>query len=81
MWVDEWDRALESALGDLERSVGLQQQCWRRDRQAWQQQLAQAQHREAELCQQIERLVVQLNSMDTSPEPNPLVQRIKMIGA
>lgn len=81
MWVDEWEPALESALTDLERSVRLQQQSWHQDRQTWQQQLAQAQQREAELCAQIERLVIQLNSMDASPERNPLVQRIKMIGA
>lgn len=81
MWVDEWETALESALMDLERSVGLQQQQWLQDRQRWQQQLAHSQQREAELCAQIERLVLQLNSMDASPERNPLVQRIKMIGA
>ena len=81
MWVDEWDKALESALVDLERSVALQQQCWQQDRQGWRQQLAQSQQREAELCAQIERLVTQLNSLDASPERNPLVQRIKMIGA
>ncbi|MFT8212067.1 MAG: hypothetical protein ACMZI0_18565 [Symbiopectobacterium sp.] len=68
MWVDEWEPALESALTDLERCVRLQQ-------------LTQSQQREAELCAQIERLVIQLNSMDASPERNPLVQRIKMIGA
>lgn len=81
MWVDEWETALESALTDLERSVGRQQQLWQRDRLALQQQLEQFQQREAELCSQIERLVIQLNSMDASPERNPLVQRIKMIGA
>ena len=59
----------------------MQQQSWHQDRQTWQQQLAQAQQREAELCAQIEKLVIQLNSMDASPERNPLVQRIKMIGA
>ncbi|MGX8939693.1 hypothetical protein ACWWJF_02305 [Symbiopectobacterium sp. Eva_TO] len=81
MWVDEWEPALESTLTDLERCVRLQQQGWRQDRESWQQQLTQAQQREAELCAQIEKLVIQLNSMDASPERNPLVQRIKMIGA
>ncbi|MGL9735566.1 MAG: hypothetical protein ACR5LF_07655 [Symbiopectobacterium sp.] len=81
MWVDEWESVLESALTDLERCVRLQQQGWRQDRENWQQQLTQAQQREAELCAQIEKLVIQLNSMDESPERNPLVQRIKMIGA
>lgn len=81
MWVDEWETTLESALTDLERSVQRQQRLWQDEHLQWQRQLAQAERREAELCAQIERLVAQLNTMDASPERNPLMQRIKMIGA
>ncbi|KHN50362.1 MbeD/MobD family mobilization/exclusion protein [Pectobacterium fontis] len=81
MRVEELEYRLDSALRALEQSVQRQQQTWRQEHQSLQQQLLQAKERDAYLCTQIERLSAQLNSMDSSPERNPLIQKMKMIYA
>ncbi|RLM20561.1 hypothetical protein BIY29_14945 [Brenneria alni] len=81
MWVEELETRLNGAFQELERSVQQQQQIWRRDYQQLQQQLAQARQHEAQLCEQIEQLVTQLNAMDSSPARNPLLQKVKVISA
>ncbi|KFX20259.1 hypothetical protein N6P31_14400 [Pectobacterium betavasculorum] len=81
MRVEELEYRLDSALQALEQSVQRQQQTWRQEHQSLQQQLLQAQERDAYLCTQIERLSAKLSSMDNSPERNPLIQKMKVIHA
>ncbi|ATY89478.1 hypothetical protein WCU81_08845 [Pectobacterium atrosepticum] len=81
MRVEELEYRLDSALQALEQSVQRQQQTWRQEHQSLQQQLLQAQERDACLCTQIERLSAQLSSMGSSPERNPLIQKMKVIHA
>ncbi|MCG8708755.1 hypothetical protein JHU04_001978 [Brenneria sp. 4F2] len=79
MWIEELETRLDGAFGELERSVQQQQQTWLRDYQRLQQQLAQAKQRETQLGDQIKQLVAQLNAMDSSPERNPLLHKVKII--
>ncbi|WP_224718005.1 hypothetical protein [Pectobacterium versatile] len=81
MRVEELEYRLDSALQALEQSVQRQQQMWRQEHQSLQQQLLQAKERDAYLCTQIERLSAQLSAMDSSPERNPLIQKMKIIHA
>ncbi|KAA9002821.1 hypothetical protein FJU30_02600 [Affinibrenneria salicis] len=81
MRLEELETRLNGALLDLERTLQQQQQTWRQDYQALQQQLAQSQQREHELSARINQLVNQLNMVDASPERNPLMQKIKVINA
>ncbi|KHT32021.1 hypothetical protein [Pectobacterium carotovorum] len=81
MRVEELEYRLDSALQALEQSVQRQQQMWRQEHQSLQQQLIQVKERDAYLCAQIERLSAQLSAMDSSPERNPLIQKMKIIHA
>ncbi|WP_409160336.1 MbeD/MobD family mobilization/exclusion protein [Pectobacterium sp. B2J-2] len=81
MRLEELEYRLDSALRALEQSVQRQQQTWRQEYQSLQQQLVQAKERDAYLCSQIERLSAQLNAVDSSPERNPLIQKMKAIHA
>ncbi|ASN87192.1 hypothetical protein D5073_07060 [Pectobacterium versatile] len=81
MRVEELEYRLDSALQALEQSVQSQQQMWRQEHQSLQQQLLQVKERDAYLCAQIERLSAQLSAMDSSPERNPLIQKMKIIHA
>lgn len=81
MRVEEVEYRLDSALRALEQSVQRQQQMWRQEHQSLQQQLLQAKARDVYLCAQIERLSAQLSAMDSSPERNPLIQKMKIIHA
>ncbi|KGA42630.1 hypothetical protein [Pectobacterium odoriferum] len=81
MRVEELEYRLDSALRALEQSVQRQQQTWRQEHQSLQQQLLQVKERDAYLCAQIERLSAQLSVMDSSPERNPLIQKMKIIHA
>ncbi|MBA0168254.1 MULTISPECIES: hypothetical protein [Pectobacterium] len=81
MRVEELEYRLDSALRALEQSVQRQQQTWRQQHHSLQQQLLQAKERDAYLCTQIERLSAQLNAMDSSPDRNPLLQKMKVIHA
>ncbi|MFC3394318.1 MbeD/MobD family mobilization/exclusion protein [Brenneria rubrifaciens] len=81
MWIEELETRLEDALQTLEQSVQQQQYQWRHDCQELQQQLLLAKQREAQLSSQVEQLLAQLNAIDSSPERNPLLQKVKMIGA
>ncbi|MFE8147608.1 hypothetical protein RBA69_10345 [Brenneria goodwinii] len=81
MWIEELETRLDEAFQDLERSIQQQQQIWLRDYQHLQQQLVQAKQRDAQLCEQIKQLVDRLNAMDSSPERNPLLHKVKIISA
>ncbi|MFJ5447971.1 hypothetical protein [Pectobacterium carotovorum] len=81
MRVEELEYRLDSALQALEQSVQRQQQMWRQEHQSLQQQLLQVKERDAYLCAKIERLSAQLSAMDSSPERNPLIQKMKIIHA
>ncbi|GKW25402.1 hypothetical protein R0L47_22015 [Pectobacterium polonicum] len=81
MRVEELEYRLDSALRALEQSVQRQQQTWRQEHHSLHQQLLQARERDAYLCTQIERLSAQLSAMDSSPERNPLIQKMKVIHA
>lgn len=81
MWLEELETQLEEALQALEISVQQQQYQWQRDCQQLQQQLLLAKQREAQLSSQIEQLLTRLNAMDSSPERNPLLQKVKIISA
>lgn len=81
MRVEELEYRLDSALQALEQSVQRQQQMWRQEHQSLQQQLLQVKERDAYLCAQIERLSARLSAMDSSPERNPLIQKMKIIHA
>ncbi|ATA25423.1 hypothetical protein BIY26_05710 [Brenneria goodwinii] len=81
MWIEELETRLDEAFQDLERSIQQQQQIWQRDYQHLQQQLVQAKQRDAQLCEQIKQLVDRLNAMDSSPERNPLLHKVKIISA
>ncbi|MFP1805616.1 hypothetical protein ACLEED_07510 [Lonsdalea quercina] len=79
MCIDEWEARLDSALQALESSVQQQQQHWREHVQQLNAQLTLAQEQEAELREQIETLVARMNSVSTSPERNPLLQKVNVI--
>ncbi|MEH2920531.1 hypothetical protein ACFFL1_06960 [Samsonia erythrinae] len=81
MRIEELEYRLDSALQALEQSVQRQQQTWRQEHQQLRQQLHQAQERDAYLCSQIEQLSARLNAMDSSPDRNPLMQKMKVIHA
>ncbi|QTF10064.1 hypothetical protein HC231_20665 [Brenneria izadpanahii] len=81
MLIEELETRLDGAFQELERTIQQQQQIWQRDYQHLQQQLSQAKQREAQLGEQIKQLVAQLNAMDSSPERNPLLHKVKIISA
>lgn len=81
MCIEELETRLESALQALEISVKQQQQFWQRDYQQLHLQLAQSRQRESDLRTQINQLMTRVNSLDTSPERNPLLQKVALIRA
>lgn len=79
MLIEELETRLDGAFQELERSVQQQQRIWRQDYQRLQQELAQAKQRESQLDDQIKQLMARLNSLDSSPERNPLLHKVKII--
>lgn len=81
MLLQELETRLDAAFSLLENSVIQHQQVWRQDFQSLQRQLEQCQAREAQLREHNAILVGKLNSLDTSPDRNPLLHNIKIISS
>ncbi|RLR18133.1 hypothetical protein D8L93_03640 [Sodalis-like symbiont of Bactericera trigonica] len=72
---------LDAAFSLLENSVLQRQQVWRQEYQSLQHQLEQCQAREARLREHNAVLVGKLNSLDSSPDRNQLLHKIKIISS
>ncbi|WP_213990834.1 hypothetical protein [Sodalis sp. dw_96] len=81
MLLQEFEARMNIALTELEQSFARHQQQWRLDHEALQQQLDLSMRREAKLREQNALLVSQLNNLDSSPDRNPLIHKIKILSA
>lgn len=79
MVLQEFESRLNDALTELEKSISRHHTLWRQDQQNLRQQLDLSQQREAKLREQNALLVNQLNNLDSSPERNPLLHKIKIL--
>ncbi len=80
LW-QEFESRINIALTELEQSFARHQRQWQLDQQALQQQLDLSLIREAKLREQNALLVSQLNNLDSSPDRNPLIHKIKILSA
>jgi len=81
MLLQELETRINSALTELEQSFARHQRQWQLDHEALQQQLDLSIRREAKLREQNALLVSQLNNLDSSPDRNPLIHKIKILSA
>ncbi|MEA9390399.1 hypothetical protein SJI19_07560 [Acerihabitans sp. TG2] len=81
MLLQEFETRINDALTALEQSVGRYHQLWQQDQQTLQQQLDLSLRREEKLRQQNALLVSQLNNMDSSPDRNPLIHKMKILNS
>ncbi|QWA11853.1 hypothetical protein GTU79_03375 [Sodalis ligni] len=81
MLLQEFEVRINNALTELEQSFARHQRQWQLDREALQQQLDLSMRREAKLREQNALLISQLNNLDTSPDRNPLIHKIKILSA
>jgi hypothetical protein len=81
MLLQEFETRINDALTELEQSFGRHHQLWQQDHQMLQQQLALSLGREEKLRQQNALLVSQLNNLDSSPDRNPLIHKMKILSS
>ena len=81
MLLQELETRLDAAFSLLENSVIQRQHVWRQEYQSLKHQLEQCLAREARLREYNAMLVGKLNSLDSSPDRNPLLHKIKIISA
>ncbi|HEY0208793.1 hypothetical protein [Acerihabitans sp.] len=81
MLLQEFETRLNDALTELEQSFGRHHKLWQLDHQTLQQQLDLSLRREAKLREQNALLVSQLNNLDSSPDRNPLIHKIKILSS
>ncbi|NDL63587.1 hypothetical protein [Acerihabitans arboris] len=81
MLLQEFETRLNDALTELEQSFSRHHKLWQQDHQTLQQQLDSSLRREAKLREQNALLVSQLNNLDSSPDRNPLIHKIKILSS
>lgn len=81
MLLQELETRIDAACSLLENSVPQLQHMWQQEYQSLQHQLEQCLAREAQLREHNTMLVDKLNVLDSSPERNPLLHKIKIISA
>ncbi|HEI8867686.1 MbeD family mobilization/exclusion protein [Serratia sp. AKBS12] len=81
MTMRELEIQFQNAMNELQASFEKQHREWQQRYHALQQQLLEAQQREAALHAQNEQLARKLSTASSVPEQHALVKQIKMLGA